>query len=166
MAVDFAAYAVTGAAAAAVGASAVVLWARRTARPTPAPEADAGDVPPRSGGPAEFATLAAVVVAAVVGLLTTRNVTVQAVPEVAALLLLAGAGLRGYRLTRPGPAVLDRLAAVLVLVPAVAMLGGTVFLLLLGPLDAGLVVTLGYAVSAAITLPVGLAWRRSAGGGQ
>ncbi|MEV0566965.1 hypothetical protein [Dactylosporangium sp. NPDC050588] len=161
MAAGLSPYDVATAAAAVTATSAVVAWAATTARPAPAdPPVTLPKLPNR---PAETVGLVAALIAALVAFVLPPAAQLESVQEVSAILLLAAAALRGYRLTRPGPAVLDRLASVLALVPACGLFGGACVVALYDGLDdldwwgfwlGGLV------VGGALALVAGLSWRQ------
>ncbi|GAA1532330.1 hypothetical protein GCM10009827_057730 [Dactylosporangium maewongense] len=161
MAAGLSSYVVASAAAAVAATGAVVAWAATTARPAPAdPPVTLSKLPNR---PAEIRGLAAALIAAVVVFAVPPSNQVESVQEVSAVLLLAAAALRWYRLTRPGPAVLDRLTQVLALVPACGLFGGACVVALYDGLDEldwwgpwlGSLVLGG-----ALALVAGLSWRQ------
>ncbi|MEV4512261.1 hypothetical protein AB0K00_25265 [Dactylosporangium sp. NPDC049525] len=87
----------------------------------------------------------------------------ESAPRLSAVLLLAAAALRGYRLARPGPSVLDRLSVVLAVVPACALLAGAAVAALYDGTD-DIVPSLrwlgGYVVAAALALYAARSWRK------
>ncbi|MEU7876475.1 hypothetical protein [Dactylosporangium sp. NPDC049140] len=146
-------------AAIALGGVAVAIWATRTARPGADAPAEPGPAPRLPAGAAEVGGLVAVVLAAA-GNLAASPVTGSLYADWLTVLgLVLAAALRGYRLARPGPRVLDHLGAVLALVPAFALLAAAVSLLL----DHNLTVSPVYAVAGGLALAAGLRWRRLAG---
>jgi hypothetical protein len=148
----------TSGAATALGAGAVALWATRTARPEAAEATEPAVAPKLPAGGAEAGALVAVVVAAALALIAPLRLSGDLFSVLTALLLLAGALVRGYRLGRPGPPVLDRLAAVLALVPSSALLVGALFMVLR---DASSRWMTFYAAAGVLALAAGLRWRRS-----
>ncbi|WP_433615644.1 hypothetical protein ACQP2P_12210 [Dactylosporangium sp. CA-139114] len=163
---DFASYLSDQANAGAVialGATATAVWATRTARSEPAEADDAPAVPKPLGGGAETWAVAAVAVAAIVAALASPRPLGLPFDWLVVLGLVLAATLRGYRLSRPGPAVLDRLAAVLAVVPGCALLAGAMFMAFDGTSGGRVLLwMLGYAVAGALALIVGLRWQRAA----
>ncbi|WP_432988911.1 hypothetical protein [Dactylosporangium sp. CA-233914] len=147
-------------AALALGAGAVVLWVSRTRRPEPAP-AEPPTAPKLTAGGAEIAGLAAVLVAAVLAVAAPVSLDPGPFGWLSVLALVAAAALRWYRLARPAPPVLDRLTAVLALVPACALLVGAIFIEFSSyPIERWVICD---AVGGALALAAGLRWRRTAG---
>ncbi|WP_433059617.1 hypothetical protein [Dactylosporangium sp. CS-033363] len=153
-------------AAAALGVTATVIWARRTAGNAPAP--DEPDTATRVTGNAQVATIAAVVVAAIAIVLVSPIHQLlpadQPFDWLAALTLLLAAVLRGTRLSRPASRTFDRFTAALAIVPACALLLAVAYMgLYAGWGTTRIVWALGYVVAAALALTSGLRWRRTAG---
>ncbi|MEV4138994.1 hypothetical protein AB0J72_43365 [Dactylosporangium sp. NPDC049742] len=164
MAAGISSYDVASAAAAVTATSAVVAWAATTARPAPAdPPVTLPKLPKLPKRPAETVGLVAALIAALVAFVLPPDTHLESVQEVSAILLLAAAALRGYRLARPGPAVLDRLTRVLALVPACGLFGGACVVALydgFDELDWWGPLLVGFAGGGALALVAGLSWRQ------
>lgn len=161
MAADLISYDVASAAAAVAATGAVVVWAVRSARP--APVHPPTTLPKLATRPAELVGLVSALIAAVVAYAVPPDNQVESLQQVSATLLLAAAALRGYRLTRPGPAVLDRLTRVLAVAPACGLFGGACVVALYdgtGNLDWWLRWLGGLAVAGVLALVAGRSWRQ------
>ncbi|MER7272935.1 hypothetical protein ABT369_00620 [Dactylosporangium sp. NPDC000244] len=147
-----------------LGATTIAVWATRTARPQTAEADDATTLPKLPGDGAEKGGLAAVAFAAIVTAVATTGIQALRFGWLMVLGLVLAAAIRGYRLRRPGPPVLDRLAAVLAVVPGCALLAGAIYVLIQGSYSGrDLAWVLGHAVAGALALIVGLRWKRAAG---
>ncbi|WP_327000333.1 hypothetical protein OHA72_35055 [Dactylosporangium sp. NBC_01737] len=119
--------------------------------------------PKLAGGPAEIRGLVSVLLAAAVVVVVPGSHSVESAEWLSALVLVLAVALRGYRLARPGPAVLDRLTVALALVPACALFGGASVVVAYdgsddlswwGPW------LLGYVVAGVLALVAARAWRK------
>ncbi|MFF5235289.1 hypothetical protein [Dactylosporangium sp. NPDC000521] len=161
MAAGLTSYEVASAAAAVAATGAVVVWTVRSARPAPVhPPTTLPKLAPR---PAEVVGLVSALIAAVVAFALPPDQPVESVQQVSAVLLLAAAALRGYRMTRPGPATLDRLTRALVMAPGCGLLGGAVVVGLYDGSDEGawwFQWLGGLAAAGILALVAGRSWRQ------
>jgi hypothetical protein len=156
----------TTGAAIALTAAAVTVWAARTARPGPAGDDGPATAPRLPANAVQIGGIAAVLLAAAAAAVAPPVRDVLPFGWLAVLTLALAAVLRGYRVLRPGPPALDRLAAALAVVPACALLAGALLMLYETDVEIAAVQqwAITYAVAGALALAAGLLWRRPAPG--